>query len=149
MNSKMIMTSHRSVLGLAAVTLMIGGIAPSRAAEAPSLEEIAVGGAGGFDYLYADGASRRLYVSHGTVAVVLDADKFTVVGEVADTPGIHGIAIAPELKRGFTSNGREAKVSMFDSTPSKPSPRWTRVESRCHPLRAGTTTSLRLQRPRQ
>jgi DNA-binding beta-propeller fold protein YncE len=84
------------------------------AADYHSLKEIAVGGAGGFDYLNVDTSSRRLYVSHGTRVVVIDIDKDAVVGEVADTPGIHGIAIAPELKRGFTSNGREAKASIFD-----------------------------------
>ena len=61
-----------------------------------------------------DPAARRLYVSHGTKAVVIDIDKNTVVGEITDTPGIHGIAIAPDSKRGFTSNGREAKASIFD-----------------------------------
>lgn len=79
-----------------------------------ALKEIPVGGAGGFDYLTVDSAARRLYVSHGTKVVVVDLDKGAVVGEVADTPGIHGIAIAPELKRGFTSNGREGKASIFD-----------------------------------
>jgi len=79
-----------------------------------ALKEIPVGGAGGFDYLTVDSAARRLYISHGTKVVVVDLDKGAVVGEVADTPGIHGIAIAPELKRGFTSNGREGKASIFD-----------------------------------
>jgi YVTN family beta-propeller protein len=73
-----------------------------------------VGGAGAFDYLTVDSAGRRLYVSHGTKIVVIDLDKSAVCGEVADTPGVHGIAIAPELGRGFSSNGREAKASLFD-----------------------------------
>jgi hypothetical protein len=84
------------------------------AAEYHSLKEIPVGGAGGFDYLTVDSPARRLYVSHGTKVVVIDLEKDAVVGEIADTPGIHGIAIAPELQRGFTSNGREAKASIFD-----------------------------------
>ena len=83
-------------------------------AEYRSLKEIPVGGAGGFDYLTVDSSARRLYVSHGTKAVVIDIDKDAVVGEITDTPGIHGVALAPELKRGFTSNGREAKASIFD-----------------------------------
>ncbi len=78
------------------------------------LKEIPIGGAGGFDYLTVDAAGRRLYVSHGTKAVVIDVDKDSVVGEIADTPRIHGIAIAPELGRGFTSNGGEGKASIFD-----------------------------------
>lgn len=79
-----------------------------------ALKEIPIGGAGGYDYLTVDASARRLYVSHGTAATVIDIDKNAIVGEIADTPGIHGIVVAPELKRGFTSNGREAKASIFD-----------------------------------
>src|SRR6266446_6757894 len=71
-------------------------------AEYHALKEIPVGGAGGFDYLTVDSSARRLYVSHGTKAVAIDIDKGAIVGEVTDTPGIHGIAFAPDLKRGFT-----------------------------------------------
>ncbi len=71
-------------------------------------------GVGGFDYVTLDGAARRLYVSHGTQVDVLDADNGKVVGTITDTPGVHGVAIASAFKRGFTSNGRESKVSMFD-----------------------------------
>jgi DNA-binding beta-propeller fold protein YncE len=73
-----------------------------------------VPGNGGFDYVAIDGAARRIYVSHGTEVNVLDADSGKVVGTIGDTPGVHGAAIAPEFKHGFTSNGRENKVSMFD-----------------------------------
>ena len=86
------------------------------AADYHALKEIPIGGAGGFDYLTIDPASHRLFVSHGTKVVVIDLEKGTVTGEIADTPGIHGIALAPELKRGFTSNGREGKASIFDLT---------------------------------
>lgn len=78
------------------------------------VREITIGGTGSWDDLTVDAAARRLYVAFGTKAVVIDIDKNAVVGEVADTPGIHGIAIASDLKRGFTSNGRENKVSIFD-----------------------------------
>lgn len=71
-------------------------------------------GVGGFDYVTLDGASRRLYVSHGTQVDVLDADSGKLVGTIPDTPGVHGVAIASAFKHGFTSNGRENKVSMFD-----------------------------------
>ena len=73
-----------------------------------------VPGDGGFDYVTIDSGARRLYLSHGTQVDVLDADSGKVVGAILDTPGVHGIAIAPEFNRGFTSNGREDKVSMFD-----------------------------------
>src|ERR1700741_642316 len=75
-----------------------------------------VPGNGGFDYLSIDSAARRLYVSHGTQVDVVDPDNGKLVGTIPDTPGVHGIAIASEFKHGFTSNGRENKVSMFDPT---------------------------------
>src|SRR6266700_6976741 len=75
-----------------------------------------VPGTGGWDYLMIDSASRRIYISHATQVDVVDADKGTVVGTIPDTPGVHGIAIASAFKHGFTSNGRENKVSMFDSS---------------------------------
>jgi len=74
-----------------------------------------IGGVGGFDYITIDSAARRLYVSHGTQVEVLNADTGKVVGTIPDTPGVHGAAIASASRHGFTSNGRENKVSMFDS----------------------------------
>ena len=76
--------------------------------------EIKVGGEGGWDYLTVDSAARRLYVSHATHVVVVDLDANKVVGDIPDTPGVHGIAIVPELNRGFISNGRGNTVTIFD-----------------------------------
>jgi DNA-binding beta-propeller fold protein YncE len=73
-----------------------------------------LGGEGGWDYLITDADARRTYISRGTHVVVIDADTGKSVGDIADTPGVHGIALAPELGRGFTSNGREGTVSIFD-----------------------------------
>ena len=73
-----------------------------------------VGGEGGWDYLTADANARRLYISRGTHVIVLDLDSGKNVGDIADTPGVHGIALAPELGKGFVSNGREGTVSIFD-----------------------------------
>jgi DNA-binding beta-propeller fold protein YncE len=73
-----------------------------------------VGGDGSWDYLTADAAARRLYISRATHVVVLDLDSGKTVGDIPDTPGVHGIALAPELGRGFVSNGREGTVSIFD-----------------------------------
>lgn len=78
------------------------------------LGKIAIGGEGGWDYLTMDSAARRLYVSHATKVVVVDVDSQKVVGEIPDTPGVHGIAIAPKLNRGFTSNGRANNITIFD-----------------------------------
>src|SRR3954469_8966619 len=66
-----------------------------------------VGGEGGWDYLTADASARRLYISRGTHVIVLDLDSGKNVGDIPDTAGVHGIALAPELGRGFSSNGRE------------------------------------------
>src|ERR1051325_9870188 len=74
-----------------------------------------VPGNGSWDYVTIDSAARRLYLSHGTEANVVDADKGKLIGTIPDTPGVHGAAIASEFKHGFTSNGRENKVSLFDT----------------------------------
>ena len=78
-----------------------------------------VPGDGGWDYITYDGSANRLYVSHGTEVYVLDANDGKILGKIEDTPGVHGIAIVPKLHRGFTTNGREAKVSMFDTRTFK------------------------------
>jgi hypothetical protein len=75
---------------------------------------IPVGGEGFWDYTTVDAGARRLYVSHGTHVVVLDADTQAVVGDIPDTQGVHGIAIAEEFGHGFVSDGRANNVSMFD-----------------------------------
>jgi DNA-binding beta-propeller fold protein YncE len=106
----------RQLVNLVAVSVLGIACVPGCHAEGPYhfLKEIAVGGEGGWDYLSIDEAARRLYVSHATKVVVIDLDKDQVVGEIADTPGVHGFASAPELQRGFSSNGREAKASIVD-----------------------------------
>ena len=76
--------------------------------------EVKVGGEGGWDYLTVDSAARRLYVSHNTHVAVIDMDANKVVGDIPETAGVHGIAIVPELNRGFTSNGRANSVTIFD-----------------------------------
>src|SRR5262245_27261222 len=84
------------------------------------LNEIKIGGEGGWDYLTVDSAARRLYVSHATHVVVIDIDKNSVVGDIPDTPGVHGIALAPDLNKGFISNGRGNNVTIFDMKTFKP-----------------------------
>jgi YVTN family beta-propeller protein len=87
------------------------------AAGAPSykvVKTIPIPGAGGWDYLYADSPNRRLYVSHGTEVDVLNLDTGTIVGKVPNTNGVHGIAVADELNRGFISDGRDNQVTIFD-----------------------------------
>jgi len=84
------------------------------------VKEIQIGGDGGWDYLILDPATHRLYVSHATKIVVADTESGKVVGEIPDTPGVHGFAIAPELGRGFTSNGRSNSSTIVDLKTLKP-----------------------------
>jgi DNA-binding beta-propeller fold protein YncE len=77
--------------------------------------KIEIGGPATFwDYLTSDPAAHRLYVSNGTRVVVVDTGAGKVIGEIPDTPGVHGIALAPSLGKGFISCGRANKVVIFD-----------------------------------
>ena len=69
---------------------------------------------GGWDYLTVDPSSRHLYLAQSQRVLVIDIDQNKVVGEITDTPGVHGFAVAPRLGRGFASNGKESKVSIVD-----------------------------------
>ena len=84
------------------------------------IKTIPVPGDGGWDYLIADDAGRRVYVSHGNQVDVLDADSNEVKGTIPDTKGVHGIALAPDLGRGYTSNGKANTVTIFDLKTLKP-----------------------------
>jgi YVTN family beta-propeller protein len=81
--------------------------------------KIPIGGEGGWDILTIDSAARRLYLSHATKVVVVDLNTNTIAGEIADTPGVHGFVAAPEMQRGFSSNGKESKSSVVDLTTLK------------------------------
>ncbi len=94
--------------------------APAPAGGYSIIKKIPIPGTGSWDYLAVDEAGRRLYVSHGTQVEVLDIDSLTVVGSIPNTAGVHGIAIAPELGRGFTSNGQASTVTIFDLKTLKP-----------------------------
>jgi DNA-binding beta-propeller fold protein YncE len=90
----------------------------AQAAPGPSgyhvVKTIPIGGKGRWDYCVVDSAARRVYVSHATHVVVLDADSGAVVGDISNTPGVHGIALATDLGRGFISAGRANAVIIFD-----------------------------------
>ena len=76
--------------------------------------KIQLGGAGGWDYLTVDDAAGRLYASHATQVMVVDLKKGALVGTIPDTKGVHGIAIARDLNKGFISCGRDSSVAVFD-----------------------------------
>jgi DNA-binding beta-propeller fold protein YncE len=78
------------------------------------IKKLPLGGEGGWDYLSVDSAARRLYVSRGNHVMVVDLETDKLAGDIPDTQGVHGIAIAPELNRGFTSNGRANTSTIFD-----------------------------------
>ena len=78
------------------------------------LNKIKIGGAGGWDYTALDNGARRLYVSHGTSVAVVDPDAGKVVGTISELHGVHGIAIAADLNRGFITNGQSNSVTIFD-----------------------------------
>jgi len=101
---------------LAAALLLFGLIVPSAFSsdDYRVVKKIPVPGTGSWDYLTVDERARRLYVSHGTQVEVLDVDSGTIVGQISDTPGVHGIAIASELGRGFVSDGQSSTVTIFD-----------------------------------
>ena len=104
-------------LGIFAVNVCHAQTAPKIAAN-PSgyklLKTIKIGGEGGWDYVFNDANAHRLYVSHATKVVVIDTEKDAVIGEIPNTNGVHGIAVAEDLKRGFISDGRDNNVTIFD-----------------------------------
>src|ERR1043165_5968160 len=73
-----------------------------------------IGGDGGWDYLTVDSKARRVYISRGTHVMVVDADTGAVVGDIPNTHGVHGIAIASEFDKGFISDGRDGTITIFD-----------------------------------
>ncbi len=78
------------------------------------LNKIKIGGTGGWDYCSMDNAARRLYASHGTSVEVVDVDAGKVVGSIPQLHGVHGIAVAADLNKGFISNGQSNSVTIFD-----------------------------------
>jgi YVTN family beta-propeller protein len=103
------------VFGAVAFCVAISPAQPKAATDPYKLiKDVPIGGDGGWDYLTVDAGAKRLYISHGTKVVVYDMAKDEIVGEIADTPGVHGAVIASDGHI-FTSNGRENKASMVDA----------------------------------
>ena len=104
------------------LTLALLGLSTCTAAfaEYKIVNHFAIGGEGGYDYLRVDPSARRLFVSHGTKVEVLDVDSGKKLGEIAPTPGVHGIAFAPEFNHGFITNGGDNTVTLFDLKTLKP-----------------------------
>lgn len=109
-----------SVLGLLSVAAIFVVALNSRAATPPAssgyhvIKTVPVPGDEGWDYVTVDSDARRVYISHGSHVVVMNADTYAIEGDVADTQGVHGIAIAADAGRGYVSAGRANVAVIFD-----------------------------------
>jgi DNA-binding beta-propeller fold protein YncE len=101
-------------IGLACLIAIVAVAAPAPQASGYKLtKKVVLGGDTSWDYLLADAATHRIFISHGNHTVVTDTDG-KVLGDILNTAGVHGIALAPEFNRGFTSNGQANSVTVFD-----------------------------------
>jgi DNA-binding beta-propeller fold protein YncE len=101
---------------IAATMAVVSSVAAAQT-KAPGyhvINRITTGGEGGWDYLTIDTTSNRLFLSRGTHVMVVDLGNNSVIADIPNTLGVHGVALAPELNRGFTSNGRDTSVTIFD-----------------------------------
>ena len=89
-------------------------VAPDEVSGYHLVRRIPVPGDGFWDLLSFDAPTHRLFIAHGTKVDVVDVNSDKVVGEISDTQGVHGVALAPELNRGFASDGGAAQVTIFD-----------------------------------
>jgi YVTN family beta-propeller protein len=107
------------VMGTGVTLVMLMMVTSVWAAGYHVIKTYKLGGDGGWDYLTFDKTANRLFISRSTHVIVMDAESGKVVGDIPDTPGVHGIALAPEFGRGFVSNGRDNSVSVFDLSSLK------------------------------
>jgi len=102
-------------LAIGFLILQVAGVnAQSPASGYHLLKKVALGGEGGWDYLALDSQSRRLFIARATHVMVIDVDVGKSVGDITNTAGVHGIALVSEMGRGFTSNGKDSTVTVFD-----------------------------------
>ncbi|HKM49355.1 MAG TPA: YncE family protein [Terriglobales bacterium] len=101
-------------ISLIVLALMIALPAVASGADYKVVNTWKLGGDGGWDYLIADSDGHRLFIARATRVMVIDTESGKQIGEIPDTAGVHGIALDPEIGRGFTSNGREDTVSVFN-----------------------------------
>lgn len=83
------------------------------------VKKVKLGGSGGWDYLEVDPATHRLFISRGTHVIVVDPEQGKIIGDIPDTKGVHGIAMADEFNRGYTTNGGTSDSTNFDLTSLK------------------------------
>ena len=85
------------------------------AAQSFKIEKFNIGGEGGTDYLTADPATGRVYISRATHVMIVDQATGKVIGDIPDTPRVHGIVIHAKSGHGFTTNGGDSTSTMFDA----------------------------------
>jgi WD40 repeat protein len=78
------------------------------------VQKYSIGGDGGTDYVTAEPGTSRVFVSRGTHVMVVDGTTGKVIGDIPDTPRVHGVGLAPKYNHGFTTNGGDSTVTMFD-----------------------------------
>lgn len=103
--------------GLAALALLLLGAAAAAAQARPQYHvahEVNLPGDEGWDYLTYEQGGHRLFIAHGSEVQVLDTHRLALAGTIPDTPGVHGIALAPDLGRGYVSAGRTSVIVVFD-----------------------------------
>jgi YVTN family beta-propeller protein len=116
----MIAAERKWVAAMAVITIVFAivfGPAASGAEKETSyklLKRVPIGGEGGWDYLAIDSDANRCYISHQTHVVVFDIKDNKVIGDINNTPGVHGITIVHKFNKGFISNGAENTVLVFD-----------------------------------
>lgn len=119
------MRNVRLRYGVVLAYLLAAGVLTSQAAQKPAASRPGkgvwklktiwqVGGEGRWDYVTVDPSASRLYVPRSTHVQVLDTNTGKVIGDIPDTAGVHGVALVPDVNRGFTSNGRAGTVTVFD-----------------------------------
>ncbi|MDD4970308.1 MAG: YncE family protein [Paludibacter sp.] len=104
---------NKSILVLSALIFLCAGFTSAQS-DYKLINKIPIKGNGGWDYITMDEAANRLYVSHGNEMNVVDIATKTLVGTIPDTKGVHGIALAKDLDKGFISNGRDASVTIIE-----------------------------------
>src|SRR5271169_6438843 len=104
----------KRVLAILIAAVVLATVPASAQKQYKVATTVKLGGEGGWDYLYYDKDAHRLFITRGSHVMVVDANMLTVTGDIPDLSGIHGVALAPELGRGFVSNGGDNTVTIFD-----------------------------------
>jgi YVTN family beta-propeller protein len=104
----------RRLLTVTALVAVAGLTAPIFGAQAFRVEKFDIKGDGGTDYITAEAATGRVFVSRATHMMVIEGATGRVLGDIPNTPGVRGAGVASKAGHGFTTNGGDQTVTMFD-----------------------------------